>query len=215
MKKSIYVAFSNQKGGVGKSAFTTLAASCLHYEGSSNVVVIDCDYPQHSIHAMHERDKKMVSTNNGYKEMMVKQFNAINKKAYPVLAAKPEDAVELADQFVKDSESFIDVVFFDLPGTVSSAGILNTMLNMDYLFCPIITDRLVMQSSLTFASTMQQYLKRNPKTPLKAIYLFWNQLVKNGNRELYDAYGAIIKTLNLNLLQTEIPLTIKYRCVRR
>jgi len=211
MKKSIYVAFSNQKGGVGKSAFTTLAASCLHYEGKWNVAVIDCDYPQHSIHAMRERDKKMVSTSKGYKEMMVKQFNAINKKAYPVLAAKPEDAIELANEFVKNSKSFIDVVFFDLPGTVSSPGILNTMLNMDYLFCPIITDRLVMQSSLTFASTMQDYLKRTQNTPLKAIYLFWNQLIKTGNKELYDAYCTIIKTLNLNLLQTEIPLSIKYR----
>ena len=60
-RKSIYVAFSNQKGGVGKSAFTTLAASYLHYEGKRNVVVIDCDYPQHSIFAMRERDKSMVS----------------------------------------------------------------------------------------------------------------------------------------------------------
>ena len=82
---------------------------------------------------------------------------------------------------------------------------------MDYLFCPIITDRLVMQSSLTFASTIQEYLKRTPQSPLKGICLFWNQLVKSGNKELYDAYCTIIKKLNLNLLQTEIPFTIKYR----
>jgi len=211
MKKSIYVAFSNQKGGVGKSAFTTLAASYLHYEGKHNVVVIDCDYPQHSIHAMRERDKGLVSTNDAYKEMMVNQYNTIQKKAYPILSAKPEDAVELANQVVKGSETFIDVVFFDLPGTVFSPGILNSMLNMDYLFCPIITDRLVMQSSLTFVSTMQEYLKKVQQSPLKSIHLFWNQLVKTGNMELYDMYCAVIKKMNLNLLQTEIPFTIKYR----
>ena len=211
MKKSMYVAFSNQKGGVGKSAFTTLAASYLHYEGKRNVVVIDCDYPQHSIHAMRERDKGMVMNSDVYKEQLVHQFESIGKKAYPVLAAKPEDAVDLADELVKSSESFIDVVFFDLPGTVSSSGILNSMLNMDYLFCPIISDRLVMQSSLTFAATIQEYLKKAPRSPLQAIYLFWNQLVKSGNRELSDIYCAIIKKLNLNLLQTEIPFTIKYR----
>jgi cellulose biosynthesis protein BcsQ len=60
-KKSIYVAFSNQKGGVGKSAFTTLVASSLHYAGGKNVAVFDCDYPQYSIHAMRERDKSFVT----------------------------------------------------------------------------------------------------------------------------------------------------------
>jgi len=211
MKKSMYVAFSNQKGGVGKSAFTTLVASYLHYAGGKNVVVIDCDYPQHSIHAMRERDKGMVNSSDVYKVQMVQQFESTVKKAYPVLAAKPEDAIELANELVKNSETFIDVIFFDLPGTVFSSGILNSMLNMDYLFCPIITDRLVMQSSLTFASTIQEYLKRTPQSPLKGICLFWNQLVKSGNKELYDAYCTIIKKLNLNLLQTEIPFTIKYR----
>ena len=211
MKKCIYVAFSNQKGGVGKSAFTTLAASYLHYEGNRNVVVIDCDYPQHSIHAMRERDKDIVSTNDAFKELMVNQFKTINKKAYPILASKPEDAIALADQLVKESTAFIDVVFFDLPGTVFSPGIINSMLNMDFIFCPIITDRLVMQSSLTFATTIQQYLEKSPKIPLKSIYLFWNQVIKSGNKNLYDAYNIIIEKLNLNLLKTEIPLTIKYR----
>jgi cellulose biosynthesis protein BcsQ len=211
MKKSIYVAFSNQKGGVGKSAFTTLAASYLHYEGKRNVVVIDCDYPQHSIHAMRERDKGMVMNSDVYKGQLVQQFESIGKKAYTILAAKPEDAVELADELVKGSESFIDVVFFDLPGTAFSSGVLNAMLNMDYLFCPVITDRLVMQSSLSFVTSMQEYLKKTPQAPLKSIYLFWNQLVKSGNRELYDIYCTIIEKLNLNLLKTEIPFTIKYR----
>ena len=40
-RKSLYVAFSNQKGGVGKSAFTTLAASYLQYAGGKNVAVIE------------------------------------------------------------------------------------------------------------------------------------------------------------------------------
>jgi cellulose biosynthesis protein BcsQ len=59
MKKSIYVAFSNQKGGVGKLAFATHSACYIHY-GGRNVSVIDCNYPQHSIYAMRERNKRMV-----------------------------------------------------------------------------------------------------------------------------------------------------------
>ena len=68
-----------------------------------------------------------------------------------------------------------------------------------------------MQSSLTFASTMQEFLRRDTGAPLKGIYLFWNQLVKSENREIYDAYMSIIGNLSLNLLKTEIPFTVKYK----
>src|SRR5690606_33701247 len=51
-----FIAFSSQKGGVGKSTFTTVTASLLHYQMGYNVAVFDCDYPQHSICQMRERD---------------------------------------------------------------------------------------------------------------------------------------------------------------
>jgi cellulose biosynthesis protein BcsQ len=210
-KKCVYVAFSNQKGGVGKSAFTTLVASYLHYAGNKNVAVIDCDYPQHSIFAMRERDKTMINSNDFYKEMLVNQFSAIDKKAYPVVTTQPENAIAVAKSLVKDSETPFDVVFFDLSGTVFSTGILQSMMNLDYIFCPITTDRLVMQSSLTFATTLQEFIQRTPKAPLQGIFLFWNQLVKSEYRELYVAYNKVISSLKVNRLQTEIPFTIKYK----
>jgi len=209
--KSIYVAFSNQKGGVGKSAFTTLVASSLHYAGGKNVAVFDCDYPQYSIYAMRERDKSFVMANDHLKELLALQFEQTGKKAYPVIPVKPEDALDAARKFLDEAGSNIDVVFFDLSGTVSSSGILKSMLNMDYIFCPVTTDRLVMQSSLTFASLIKDCIAKYPDVPLKGLHLFWNQLVKSENREVYDAYCAIIDQLKLDVLKTEIPFTIKYK----
>ena len=43
-QKTLFVAFSTQKGGAGKTTFTVLAASYLHYIKDYNVAVIDCDY---------------------------------------------------------------------------------------------------------------------------------------------------------------------------
>lgn len=43
-KKPIYVAFSTQKGGAGKTTLTVLAASYLHYVKGRNIAVIDCVY---------------------------------------------------------------------------------------------------------------------------------------------------------------------------
>jgi cellulose biosynthesis protein BcsQ len=209
--KSIYVAFSNQKGGVGKSAFTTLVASHLHYAENKNVAIFDCDYPQHSIHAMRERDKSMVMANDHLKVMLAGWHEQTGRKAYPVFSVKAEDALDYANRQLETSGQPVDVAFFDLSGTVSSSGILNSMLNLDYIFCPVTTDRIVMQSSLTFAMTMRDCLSKYPNVPLQGVYLFWNQLVKNENREVYEAYNAIIGQLNLNVLKTEIPFTIKYK----
>ena len=211
MKKSMYVAFSNQKGGVGKSAFTTLVASSLHYAGGKNVAVFDCDYPQYSIYAMRERDKSFVMANDHLKELLALQFEQTGKKAYPVIPVKPEDALDAAQQYLTKAETDFDVVFFDLSGTVSGTGILKSMLNLDYIFCPVTSDRLVMQSTLTFASFIKDCVAKYPEVPLKGLYLFWNQLVKSENREVYDAYCTIIDQLKLDILKTEIPFTIKYK----
>lgn len=55
-EKPLFVSFSSQKGGVGKSAMTVLTANCLHYRLGYNVAVIDCDYPQHSLAKMRDFD---------------------------------------------------------------------------------------------------------------------------------------------------------------
>lgn len=46
----VSIAVCNQKGGVGKSALTTLLASYLHCICKRKVLVVDCDYPQWSTH---------------------------------------------------------------------------------------------------------------------------------------------------------------------
>ncbi|MCH5685525.1 ParA family protein [Niabella sp. W65] len=84
------MAFSTQKGGVGKSTFTMLMASILHYRMGYNVAVIDCDYPQHSLALQRERDLKTVMQNEIYKRLALKQFTSINKKYTQLSNAKPK-----------------------------------------------------------------------------------------------------------------------------
>jgi len=44
--KSASISICNQKGGIGKSTFTVLLASYLHYVVGYDTLVIDCNYPQ-------------------------------------------------------------------------------------------------------------------------------------------------------------------------
>ena len=95
------MAFSTQKGGVGKTTFTVLVASYLYYLKGYNVAVVDCDYPQHSIAEMRKRDLKTVMEDEHYKLMAYRQLQRIRKKAYPIAESTAEDAVTKADELLE------------------------------------------------------------------------------------------------------------------
>src|SRR5690606_5356384 len=147
--KTKFIAFSSQKGGVGKSTFTTIIASILHYRMGYNVVVFDCDYPQYSLCQMRERDLKTVMQNEVIKKLAHRQFSSINKKAYPVLQSRADNALNDVEAYLQSSTVPVDMFFFDLPGTVNTSGLLNTLAGMHHIFSPITADRVVMESTLS------------------------------------------------------------------
>ncbi len=209
-KETLFVAFSTQKGGVGKTTFTVLAASYLHYLKGYNVAVLDCDFPQHSINAMRKRDTQQIEMDDYYKLMAYNQFKRLNKKAYPIICCSPEDAIASANNFLASTEVKFDVVFFDLPGTVNSVGVLQSLANMDYIFTPIIADRLVLESCLSFALSVNDLLVNNTSLRLKELHLFWNQVDGREKTDLYEIYEKSIHEFRLQLLRTFIPDTKRY-----
>ena len=70
----VSIAVCNQKGGVGKSTFTVLLASYLHYTLQRDVLVVDCDYPQWSIYTQRTRELEILNLSDYYKLMVARQF---------------------------------------------------------------------------------------------------------------------------------------------
>ena len=210
-KETLYIAISNQKGGVGKSALTTIIASYLHYNNIKNVAVIDCDYPQHSIYRMRNSDIETINSNPDLQLALEKQLATTNQKAYKIINAVPEKALQYAQELVDSNPEAIDLILFDLPGTVDSAGILNVVFNMDYIFVPIIADKRVLQSSLTFIMSVTEY-KRASTLPLrlKEIIMFWNRVDKRDSTELYSFFNKLMLSENYKILNTQLPDTKKY-----
>ena len=155
-KRCVFVAMSSQKGGVGKSTMTVLLAGYFHYVMGYNVAVVDCDYPQFSIKALRSRDTQNVEKNVNLQRMLCGQFERTGKKAYPVLTSVPGKELETALPLTGGC----DILFFDLPGTVNSPGVIKTIVNMDYVFTPIIQDRMVMQSSLSFLLALKDFMQQ-------------------------------------------------------
>lgn len=209
--KTVFIAFSSQKGGVGKSTFTTLMASVMHYRLGYNVAVFDADFPQHSLIKMKDRDLKMVMENEALKKLAYRQFTAINKKAYPIMQQKAESVLQAAYEFVNNSAVPVDVVFFDLPGTVNTPGILKALAGMHHIFTPITADRVVMESTLIFTQLLQDVIMKKGETSIETIHLFWNQVDGRESTPLYELYNKLIKQLGLSLMRSQIKNSTRFR----
>ena len=82
---------------------------------------------------------------------------------------------------------------------------------MDYVFTPIIQDRMVMQSSLSFLLALKDFIQQNPDMPLKEIRMFWNRMDKRVSKDLYNGYTEIFRSLKLPVLETVIPSAERYK----
>ena len=208
-KKTLNVAFSTQKGGAGKTTLTVLAASYLHYLCGYDVVVIDCDFPQHSISEMRERDLKMAMEDEHYKLMAYKQFSALQKKAYEVIESSPENAVEDAKEAIEALNP--DFVFFDFPGTINNPSVVRTLSFMDYIIAPISADRLVLESTLQYVITINDALVTPGKANIKGIFLLWNLVDGREKSELYEVYEEVIEKLGFPIFNTFLPDSKRFR----
>ena len=209
--KTAFVAFSSQKGGVGKSTFTTLVASTMHYRLGYNVAVFDADFPQHSLMKMKDRDLKMVMDNEALKKLAYKQFTTINKKAYSIMQHKADSVLDAAREFINASSVPVDVIFFDLPGTVNTPGILKALAGMHHIFTPITADRVVMESTLVFSQLLQNIIMKQGETSIESINLFWNQVDGRESTPLYNVYDNLIDELGLSLMRSRIKNSTRFR----
>ena len=209
--KTLFIAFSSQKGGVGKTTFTALVASTLHYRLGYNVAVFDADFPQHSLIKMKTRDLAMVMENEFLKRVAFKQFTTINKKAYPIIQHKAEGVLEAAHDFFESASVPVDFIFFDLPGTVNTPGILKALAGMHHIFTPIVADRVVMESTLIFTQLMKDVIMKKGKTSIETINLFWNQVDGRERSPLYNVYNKLIDELGLSLMQCQIMNSTRFR----
>lgn len=211
VKQPFKISFYTQKGGVGKSTLTTLLASQLHYRLGYNVLVMDCDFPQNSLINMRERDKDSIMHNEYYKQAAIKQFQTLKKKAYSIVKCKAEDALEIAKDTMKELDQTFDVVFFDLPGTANTKGVLSTLNSMDYIFSPIIADRLVVESTLGFTKAFESLPKDTDKQAKQELWLFWNQVDGREKTDLYNSYEKVIQQLDIPIMQTRIKDSKRFR----
>ena len=128
-KRPIYIAVSSQKGGIGKSTVTTVLANYLHNVAGYNVGILDCDHPQHSILGSRNRELQRVQEDGKLKTLLCEALRKTGKGAFLIMDATPMSAVSQAESLI--GKEPLDSLFFDMPGTLQSQGVLTTLAAMD------------------------------------------------------------------------------------
>ncbi len=210
MKEPVFVAFSTQKGGAGKTTLTVLMASYLYYVRGFNVLVVDCDYPQYSIKEMRDRDVEILRINAAFKRNFAEQRERIKRDPYPILISRPEDALGKVKSVIESGNEF-DLVLFDLPGTINNSGVAKTVSLMDYIFCPVAADKLILESSLAFAMKVRDEIMTVSGCSVKDMYMLWNLVDAREKTDLYDRYEEVFEEQMLHTLKTRLPDAKKYR----
>ncbi len=200
-EKELLVAIASQKGGVGKSVFTVLLASVLHYRKDVRVAVVDCDSPQHSIALMRERDMENVMKNDDLKVNLYRQYERIRKPAYPVIKSDPEKGGKTCGVIWTKKGDFRYRALRP-SRNAPQRGVVHTVAAMDYIFVPLKADNIVMQSSLQFTKVLEEELIAKGNCNLKGIRLFWNMVDRRGRKDLYDAWNRVIDKMGLRLLSS-------------
>lgn len=207
--KTKYVAFSTQKGGAGKTTLTVLVASYLHYVKGYNVAVIDCDYPQHSIVEMRERDLKLALGDDHYKRMAYEQFTRLEKKGYPVIDSNTKEAIADAEHLMGQGD--FDFIFFDLPGTMNNEDFIHTLARMNYIIAPISADRVVLESTLNYVIVIKDHIMQSAQSDIQSLFLVWNMVDGREKSELYEVYEEVMRELDLSVLKTFVPNSLRFR----
>lgn len=153
-----------------------------------------------------KRDMDVVQATPIYQNLLVEQSKQLGKAAYPLIGSTPATCLTDWKAFAEKTDVQYDVVLFDLPGTMGSDGVIATISTLDYLFVPIKADRLVLESTLNFATTLNERLIKTRISNLQGLFLFWNMVDRRERTPLYDIYQKGFSRLGLSSLSSRIPM---------
>ena len=201
----IFLGFSSQKGGVGKSTLAEIVSSILYYERNIHLFVVDCDLSQDSFYKLREREKACIESDPQLSKQMKQHFYSLKRTAYRILKADPKEAIERANEYIRKhpSEKF-DLVIFDFPGHAGTSDLLQLSLEMDYILSPLEPNVQSMVACLTYIKAVNDLGVSMSSVRIKEIILLWNKVDRRVKNTLIEYYSRYIKNEDYTLLNQHV-----------
>ena len=175
--RPLYLGFSSQKGGVGKSTLAEILSSMLYYEEGISLFVVDCDLTQDSFFKLREREKGTIGEDPALTTYMQSYFHQLQRRSYRIIKARPQEALAQAEALVaKHPEEGYQLVVFDFPGHAGTRELLELSLEMDYILSPLEPDIQSMVACLSYAKSIQDLGISMQTARIKDIWLLWNKV---------------------------------------
>lgn len=203
------ISISNQKGGVGKTTLTSLVCSQLHYRYGIRCLAVDAD-PQLSLYSMRDREMKALSSRKQLQDLCNRFYSEADIGMYPVFRMdKYGSLVNLISSIITTG---IDAILVDLPGSISQQNVLDTLLGIEYLYVPVVPDRVVIEATMTFHYLLKELQRSIPdRCQLKAVRYFMTQVDARVNiKTVMDSYRETFSEAGMVFLETVIPRSVRF-----
>ena len=197
--RPLYLGFSSQKGGVGKSTLAEILSSMLYYEEGISLFVVDCDLTQDSFFKLREREKGTIGEDPALTAYMQTYFHQLERRSYRIIKARPEEAVARAEALAMQyPEEGYQLVVFDFPGHAGTRELLELSLEMDYILSPLEPDIQSMVACLSYAKSIQDLGISMQTARIKDIWLLWNKVDRRVRAEGGDRMVFVLEQFTLS-----------------
>ena len=207
------IVFATQKGGVGKSTMATMLASYMYFRQHHQVVVIDADYPQHSIKKLRNREMESLRSDEDQQREFVKSGR---EQVYPIASSRMVDvfqrpATDQPSTYEKASlpEIGADTIIIDTPGSVAIEGLGTILENVDHVIVPLEPEEMSLISSSEFLGALSR-IKAVRDRGVKPI-AFWNKVRPRSHQELIDVQNEVFRAAGIHVLQHHVPYSVKMK----
>ena len=171
MNNNYIIAFSNQKGGVGKTTLCVLFANYLVAKGKK-VIVVDCD-GQTSIKSKRENDKNKYVEDKPQYDVHTLDISNPDKVKRELTALRKQDAI----------------VLLDTPGHISQKGLPPLFALTDYIVVPFKFEPTSIQSTgvfITFIKRLKKSLDFMKSDMIFVVNDWDTRFGKQDEMELYE-----------------------------
>ena len=197
--RPLYLGFSSQKGGVGKSTLAEILSSMLYYEEGISLFVVDCDLTQDSFFKLREREKGTIGEDPALTAYMQTYFHQLERRSYRIIKARPEEAVARAEALAMQyPEEGYQLVVFDFPGHAGTRELLELSLEMDYILSPLEPDIQSMVACLSYAKSIQDLGISMQTARIKDIWLLWNKVDRRVRAEGGERMVFVLEQFTLS-----------------